>query len=833
MKIYRPHIHQATSFVLLLKRHHFQKAKGIAMRRVLVALAVLLVIGSSARATGMLIPAEKKLPPLALVDQKVTITIEDQIAVTRIEQAFRNHTGRELEATYLFPVPKGASVRKFTMWVNGVETPGEIVEADKARKIYTDIVSRSHDPGLLEYMNNQLIKVRVFPVPAKGDQRISLSYTSVSNADNGLIEYMYPMRTDGKAAETLEKFSIAINLKDQRPLTNIYSPSHPITITRPNDKEAVIGFEKNEAILDRDFQLFYQAGDKDVGVTAVTHRPIADRPGYFMMLLSPRAELSKMQQQPRDFVYVIDTSGSMRGKRITQAKNALKYCLRNLNEGDRFAMINFASTVTKYTNNLQSATPGNLEAARRWVDELEATGGTAIDDALRDALAMRSSDEGRTYTMVFFTDGQPTWGERNPVKIMDNVKKRNTGNTRIFSFGVGDDVNTVLLDGLADATKAVSTYVRESEDIEAKVSSLYAKISNPVLADLKLDVGEGVTLSEVYPHQLPDLFHGSQLVVFGRYTGHGHAAVKLTGKIGMQTKEFVYELNFADKTAGNQGFVEDLWARRKVGHLLDQVRVQGESKEVLEEIIMLAKRYGITTPYTSYLLVPDGPLPVVRRKGGEPIDPAKAPVPQALAPGFGGGTGGPALKLEEFARKNFDENKGVSVNRTHQETERLNEKAKKGDAKDQKEAKIALDTQKTLQSAERAFNARNLYHVQQGQVGVDFAIMNYNLRSQNQLSRTASRNVQNRNVVEIGGVWIDDGFNPKLETVTVKAQSEAYFKILERHPQVKDVYQLGNYVIWVTPSGKALIIDRGAGLEEMPNADIDRLFVAPAKSEKK
>jgi Ca-activated chloride channel family protein len=803
------------------------------MRRVLVALAVLLVVGSSARAAGMLIPAEKKLPPLALVDQKVTINIEDQIAVTRIEQAFRNHTGRELEATYLFPVPKGASVRKFTMWVNGVETPGEIVEADKARKIYTDIVSRSHDPGLLEYMNNQLIKVRVFPVPAKGDQRISLSYTSVSNADNGLIEYMYPMRTDGKAAETLEKFSIAINLKDQRPLTNIYSPSHPITITRPNDKEAVIGFEKNEAILDRDFQLFYQAGDKDVGVTAVTHRPIADRPGYFMMLLSPRAELSKMQQQPRDFVYVIDTSGSMRGKRITQAKNALKYCLRNLNEGDRFAMMNFASTVTKYTNNLQAATPGNLEAARRWVDELEATGGTAIDDALRDALAMRSSDEGRTYTMVFFTDGQPTWGERNPVKIMDNVKKRNTGNTRIFSFGVGDDVNTVLLDGLADATKAVSTYVRESEDIEAKVSSLYAKISNPVLANLKLDVGEGVTLSEVYPQQLPDLFHGSQLVVFGRYTGKGHAAVKLSGKIGMDTKEFVYELNFADKTAGNQGFVEDLWARRKVGHLLDQVRVQGESKEVLEEIIMLAKRYGITTPYTSYLLVPDGPLPVVRRKGGEPIDPAKAPIPQALAPGFGGGTGGPALKLEEFARRNFDDGKGVGVNRTQQETERLNEKAKKGDAKDQNEAKIALDTQKTLQSAEKAFNARNLYHVQQGQVGVDFAVMNNALRSQNQLSRTASRNVQNRNVVEIGGVWIDDGFDPKLETVTVKAQSEAYFKILERHPEVKDVYQLGNYVIWVTPSGKALIIDRGAGLEEMANADIDRLFVAPAKSEKK
>src|SRR5438132_3498520 len=267
--------------------------RGFAMRRLLVALAVLLVVGSSAHATGMLIPAEKKLPPLALVDQKVTINIEDQAAITRIEQSFRNHTGRELEATYLFPVPKGASVRKFTMWVNGVETPGEVVPADEARKIYTDIVRRSHDPGLLEYMNQSLIKVRVFPVPPKGDQRISISYTSVNNSDNGLIEYMYPRRTDGKAAQTLEKFSIDIKLKSQHSITNVYSPSHPITITRPNDKEAVIGFEKNQAILDRDFQMFYQAGSKDVGLTAVTHRPVADRPGYFMLLLSPRPELSK------------------------------------------------------------------------------------------------------------------------------------------------------------------------------------------------------------------------------------------------------------------------------------------------------------------------------------------------------------------------------------------------------------------------------------------------------------------------------------------------------------------------------------------------------------
>ena len=794
------------------------------MRRLLAACAALVVIGSSVQASGMLIPVEKKLPPLALVDQKVTINIEEQVAVTRIEQAFRNHTGRPLEATYLFPVPKGASVRKFTMWVNGVETPGEIVEADKARKIYTDIVSRTQDPGLLEYMNHTLIKLRVFPVLPKEDQRISLTYTSVNQNDNGLIEYAFPMRTDGKAAETLEKFSINVNLKSQHSLTNIYSPSHPITITRPNDREAVLGFEKNQAVLDRDFQLFYQAGSKDIGLTALTHRPIADRPGYFMMLLSPRAGLSKVQQQPRDFVYVIDTSGSMRiGNRLQQAKNAMKYCLKSLTEKDRFAMINFASSVNKYANNLQAATPGNIEAARKWIDDLDATGGTFIDGALQEALAMRSTDQGRTQTMVFFTDGQPTWGEKDPQKIIANVAKKNTGNTRIFSFGVGNDVNTVLLDALADNTKAISSYVREGEDIEAKVSSLYAKISNPVLANLKLQVGDGITISEVYPPQLPDLFHGSQIVVFGRYTGKGHTTVKLTGSIGMETKEFVYELNFADKTEGNQGFVEDLWARRKVGYLLDQIRVQGESKEVVDEVIQLAKRYGITTPYTSYLLVPDGPAAPIVSGPGKKAKPA-ATAPQALHSKGGGAGGGKIMKLEEFAKQNLE--KGVGVNRIAQEADRLRNEAKTGDARDKKAAFEALDQQSSLQKAQAAFNGRQLHSVQQGQLGVDFAVHNNALRFQNQTVRTASRFVQNRNVVEIGGVWIDDAFTPKLDTVAVKAQSDAYFQILKLHPEVKDVYTLGNYVIWVTPSGTALIIDASSGAETLEDAAIERLFKA-------
>ncbi|MCI0465120.1 MAG: VIT and VWA domain-containing protein, partial [Gemmataceae bacterium] len=476
------------------------------MRR-FVPVLVLLAVAGPVQARGLVIPTEKKVPPLAMLHHHVSVAIEDQVAVTKVEQTFRNHTDRRLEATYIFPVPKGASVRKFSMWIDGKELPAELVEADKARQIYTDAVQRTQDPGLLEYMGNNLLRLRAFPVPSKGDLKITLSYTAVAEKENGMVEYVYPLKTDGKALQTLEKFSLRVELKSQHTLTNIYSPTHAITLTRSGDRQATATFSKDQALLDRDFQLYYTAGGKDVGLTALTHRPVSGAPGYFLLLISPRAELSKSQQVPRDMVFVLDTSGSMRGKRMTQAQSALKYCLSNLDEKDRFAVINFATTVNKYHESLLPASGANRQQARKWVDGLEASGGTAINDALLAALAMRSDDSSRTFTVVFFTDGRPTIGETNASKILKNVEQRNSGNTRIFTFGVGDDVNASMLDQLAEQSRALVSYVRETEDIEHKVSTLYGKISNPVLANLKLSIGPDIKLSEVYPPQLPDLFH--------------------------------------------------------------------------------------------------------------------------------------------------------------------------------------------------------------------------------------------------------------------------------------------------------------------------------------
>ncbi|MDB5313748.1 MAG: von Willebrand factor type domain protein [Gemmataceae bacterium] len=824
------------------------------MRYSVPLFALLIFTGGPAQAAGLLIPEDRKLPPLAMVNHKVNVTIEDQVAVTTVEQTFRNHTDRALEATYLFPVPKGAGVDRFTMWVDGKETGGELLDAKKASQVYTDIVRRTQDPGLLEYLGNNLMRLRVFPVPPRGDQKVKLSYKSIAAKDGGVVEYVYPLKTDGKDTRTLEEFSVKVSLKSQNPIQNVYSPTHAITITRKDEKEVAVEFAREQAMLDKDFQLFYGTGAGDIGVTPLVYKPITSEDGYVMMLVSPQVGPAVVRM-PRDLVLVLDTSSSMSELKMQQAKKALKYCLAQLEPQDRFGVIKFSTSVTRFRDTLVEANKDYLERANKWVDDLRTSGGTAIWPALDEAMQMRSTDAARPFTMVFFTDGQPTVDETNPDKIVKNVIGKNTGNTRIFTFGVGDDVNAAMLDQLADATRAVSTYVRPAEDIETKVASLYAKISHPVMTDVRLATGDNVKLNEMYPPKLPDLFHGTQLVVIARYSGSGHTAIKLTGMVGGERKEFVYELNFPAKTETDTGkdFVEPLWARRKVGYLLDQIRANGEQKELVDEVVSLAKKYGIATPYTSYLVVPDGPMPVVPPvrpssvPGTRPSFSAPGPIggafgmPSGLTPsGGGGGSAGATstpVRVEAFAKSQAPKAAGkadeLGANRGIASDKQLNEAldqlkkekdpvARAGLASELKRFK---DQKQTFDDANRAFKGhRDGY--QTGKLGVDLALNTGTLRTQDRLSLTANRQANGRQVLEIGGVWIDDAFKAEMPTVVIKSQSEAYFRILEKHQGMKDVYRLGNHVVWVTPSGTALVVDQNDGKDQLTDAEIEALFAA-------
>jgi Ca-activated chloride channel family protein len=862
------------------------------MRCTLTVLCLLLA-AASVHARGLLIPKDKTIPPLAMSRHMVTVAIEEQAAVTRIEQTFRNHTERALEATYVFPVPRGSSVRGLSTWVNGREAKGELVEAGQARAIYTETVQRSLDPALLEYLDNDLFRLKVFPVPARGEVKVALSFTTALVRDAGVIEYLYPLRTDGKSTSTLEKFALDITLKSRHGVQNIYSPTHAIEVRRESDRDARIVFQKEQTLLDKDFQLLYTLGEKDVGVTLLPHRRAGAGKGHFMLLLSPRAELPKDHVQPRDLVLVLDVSGSMAGQPIVQAKNALKFVLDRLGPKDRFGLITFSDTVNQYGGGLWEGTADHVGRAKAWVDSIEAVGGTNINDALLAALELRPADAGRAFTVIFFTDGLPTIGVTDPAQIVKNVLARNTANTRIFTFGVGHEVNATLLDQLALRTRAASAYVRPTEDIEAKVSSLHAKIHYPVLVNLKLSVGKEVVLEEMQPPKLPDLFHGGQVMVLGKYTGHGQVKLTLEGTLGKEKKVYDYTVEFPEKTGGARDMVETIWARRKIGSLLDQVRAGGEQKELVESIVSLARKHGIATPYTSYLVVPESPLPVVGfgqpGSGNQTSAPAskgksgsggpfrtQMPVRQPPLPtgnfgpflpagvggssmmggggfgggsfggsGFGGGAGGGSGRMGggSFSGGGFGTGtmgmSGSSPGRLNADGKRMPlidwarkvqsrpDANKRGQPeqehstaaeKDAQQAKTALD------KAGAALAKGQHAETQKGQLGVDLSVQLNQLRDQTRLTLNARRQAAGRTLLEVGGVWIDEGFEPKMKAKTVKAFSAAYFRLLERQPQLRELFRLGNYLVWVTPSGSALVIDRDDGREDLADAKIDELF---------
>lgn len=822
------------------------------MRRALLSLLAVFAVAPVGFARGLLVPEDVKVPPLAMVHHRVTVAIEDQVAITTVEQAFRNHTDRDLEATYLFPVPKGASVNKFTMWIDGKETNGELLDGKKAADVYTSIVRRTQDPALLEYLGNGLMRMRVFPVPPTkgdkyGDVTVKLSYTAVANKDGNAVEFVYPMKTDGKGTRLLEEFSVKISIKSSTPLQSIYSPTHAIETKRISDKHAEVEFSKNQATLDKDFQLFYGTSASEIGLTPVLYRPVSSEDGFFMLLVSPQLESLKTKRTPRDLVLVLDTSGSMSDIKMSQAKQAVRKCLGSLDANDRFALIAFSTGVNPYSDKLEEASKDQIEKATNWIDKLRAGGGTAIHAALDAALEYRSKDVSRSFNVTFFTDGQPTVGETNPQKIVKAVGEKNTANTRIFTFGVGDDVNAAMLDQLADGTRAVTTYVRPAEDIEEKATALFAKISHPVMTDVRLSGGT-VKLSELYAPQLPDLFHGSQLVVFGRFSGSGHAAIKLSGKLGGEEKEFVYELDFPSKTDNSREFVEALWARRKVGFILDQIRVNGEQKELVDEVTALAKKYGIATPYTSYLVVPDAVMPVAQGDvknwkgggfggGGGGTGGAYPGGPGAFAPpGLGGPGGGqPPMKVDEFAKRLAEEKKdgkpgeGLASARGGVQDGLLKAELEKMKPEDRAKAlgkaleQAQLDA-KNYKEADQNYKGGKLKDNQTGRLGVDLATASNSLRTQERLTLAANRQVQGRNCVEIGGVWIDDKYDAKTKTLTVKAQSDAYFALLAKHPQLKEVFLLGNHTVWVAPSGVALVIDADNGKEKLDDAEIESLF---------
>lgn len=581
-----------------------------------------LLVTSSLFADGMMIPVDRERPQpqvqriqhFEVKYHYVTVNITDQFANVEIEQAFKNPSNFMVEADYIFPLPDYAAIQKLGLWINGKETPAELLDADQARKIYEDIVRRYRDPALLEYYGYKMYRQRVFPFQPLEERKMKLAFSHPVQMDGGLCQFRYQLNTEKFSAAPLDQCRILVNLKCTNALKNITSPTHNIDVVRKSDTEAVISFEANKVKPDTDFVLYYSYDDKDIGVNVLTNRRTGED-GFFVAFVSPKTNITTAQL-PKDVIFVVDTSGSMAGDKIRQARQALEHCVNKLGENDRFNIVTFATAVNPLFTKLTEVNKGSVAEARDVISKIQATGGTNIEGALTAALEMFSTDDDRPGYIIFATDGIPTLGLKEDVPLAKKITEMNKKNKRVFVFGVGNDLNTVLLSKMAADNRGLIDYVAPEENLEIKISAFADKIGSPVLQDPQLEV-TGARVFDIFPVHLPDLFKGQQMVVYGKYSGTGEVNFKITGKYGKQQYSTSTGVKIVDQNGANE-YIPLLWATVKINYLLDQMRQNGESKEVKDEIVTLAKKYGIVTPYTSFLVLEDIPnaTPGIRRALG-------------------------------------------------------------------------------------------------------------------------------------------------------------------------------------------------------------------------
>jgi len=569
------------------------------------AMAALTLTARPAAADGILIPERPEAPRFAVKYHRVEVKIEGQVATTCIDQVFENRSNREQEAVYIFPLPHGASVREFTLYDQGHPLHAELLDREKAREIYETIVRKRRDPALLEYIGRDTYRVSVFPIPAHGSKRIQMEYTELLRYDSGVVTYVYPLGTEKFSSEPIEEVKVDIRVESTAPIRAVYSPTHDVKVDKPEAHVAFATLEEHGTRPNMDLVLHYTVSQEDISTSILTHKEPGED-GFFLLMGAPSPQLAKKDLRPKDVVFVLDKSGSMSGEKIEQAKGALLFFLNSLNEQDRFRIITFSNTVRVHGlgKGLLLATRENVRQVRGLVEEISAGGGTDIHSALESALEMDFA-EGRASYIVFLTDGLPTVGETRISTIVSHVREWNGDaagyHARLFVFGAGYDVNTHFLEKLAQGNGGVTEYVRPNEDIEVKVSRFFAKVAHPVLTRVSLEVAE-VESYDVFPVEMPDLFAGSQLLVFGRYRTNQTvvAQASLAGYASRERRRFGVSATFP-VSQREHSYIAALWASRKIGYLLDQIMLHGQEEELIDEIVALSTRYGILTEYTAFL----------------------------------------------------------------------------------------------------------------------------------------------------------------------------------------------------------------------------------------
>lgn len=690
----------------------------------------------------------------------VRVELADRVLRYEITETFVNRGNRVGEADFMFPLPKGAAFQDLKLEINGELVSGETMSADRARRIYEEIVRSQRDPALLEWMGYGLLRARIFPIAPGEQKKVVVRFQTVAprEGDALRVDYFRGVRTSQREMNQRSEgwMRFVLTYPNDPMYGTAYSPTHSIY------DEAYAG----EIDGDRSFASSYRGSTRRVEIrdargevtlliptrrsAAAAISLLANAPGnddgFALITLSPPAV--RPRAVPRDLTFVIDVSGSMSGEKMEQARAAGKQFLRSLSSMDRFRLIDFSSDVRTFRDNFSTATRENIRAAERYLDELDAQGSTNISDALEEALSSQVQP-GRLPIVLFLTDGHPTVGERNASTIAANVARRR-GARRLFTFGVGADLNVSLIEQLALEGRGTASFVRPEESVERAVGIVASRLTSPLVTDVRIRA-DGVRLRKMHPSGSVDIFAGEDLVILSRYDGSGTAVLRFEGQTTDGPVSWATRVYFPERSRENP-FVARLWATQRVGYLSAEKRKHGGSQEINDEIRELGERYGIPTEFSSYLVLEPGMNRRVLGAGGMQLQ-------SVTVTGAATRTAAPAAP----AAAQFEAAKSAAAQRSAT----------------------------NLSAADAAVGMRDDANV---------------------------RRAGNVTFVLSDNVWTDVRYKKTGTVLQVKPFSDAYFKLLEMLPDLREPFSVGERVI---VAGRSMAIELTAsGKERLTDSDV-------------
>lgn len=564
-----------------------------------VGCAAALACGGKVEGAGLLIADGGFGGTLEVKEQDVDVTINNGIAVTRVTQVFENMEQRQVEALYTFPVPKGASVANFSMWINGKEMVGEVLEKKKAREIYESYKRTRKDPGLLEQVDYKTFEMRIFPIQPRAEQRVQITYYQELEVDHDWATYVYPLATSTRQEmnqKTTGRFALTVNAKSLVPIAEVESPSHAaeIVVAKHTEDYYQASLEERSGSLARDMVLAFHFVRPQSGFDLVASKP-ANEDGYFCLTLTPGEDLDK-KEAGMDYIFLLDVSGSMADDgKLLLSKDSVGAFIQELGPEDRFEVLTFNVQPNLAFRELRAATDASKKEGLTYLGTQSAKGGTVLASAL--TTAFRYSTPDRPLNVVILSDGLTEQQDRATLLQLGQARP---GNTRVFCIGVGNDVNRPMLEQVAEETGGLAAFISRGDNFERQAKTFRRKLTHPAATGLEVAI-RGVETYDIEPRKLPNLYHGTPVKIYGRYKGAGTGTVELRASVNGRELKQAVELTFPKDESNPE--IERMWAWHRIDGLLKEADAKGNRAPVIDEVVRLGEGYSIASEYTSFLVL--------------------------------------------------------------------------------------------------------------------------------------------------------------------------------------------------------------------------------------